>query len=166
MVASIGDAEGPTVEAEGIFIIPKWAIPEQADLMSDTEPAWASWTRCAPAPPSYDDLEALWADCPPVRADDVLGSWAGSDFGPGHPVHEMLATSGWHGKRFESTRKAHPLICRDADGELFSNDELGRGLASLWDIEFRGEVTASMVYDGQPVDRPLQARRRSTPSSA
>ena len=54
--------------------------------------------------PSYDDLEALWADCPPVRAGDVLGWWAGSDFGPGHPVHEMLATSGWHGKRFESTR--------------------------------------------------------------
>jgi len=101
--------------------------------------------------PSYDDLEQLWADCPPVRADDVLGAWAGSDFGPGHPVHEMLATSGWHGKRFESVRTAHPLICRDADGELFSNAELGQGLASLWDIEFRGEVTASMVYDGQPV---------------
>ncbi len=100
---------------------------------------------------SYDDLEALWADCPPVRADDVLGSWAGSDFGPGHPVHDMLEASGWHGKRFESTRKAHPLICRDADGALFSNAELGHGLASLWDIEFRGEVTASMVYDGQPV---------------
>ena len=100
---------------------------------------------------SYDDLEALWADCPPVRATDILGSWAGSDFGPGHPVHEMLATSGWHGKRFESTRKAHPLICRNDDGELFSNAELGQGLASLWDVEFRGEVTASMVYDGQPV---------------
>ena len=27
VVASIGDAEGPTVEAEGVFIIPKWAIP-------------------------------------------------------------------------------------------------------------------------------------------
>ena len=28
VVASIGDAEGPTVEAEGIFIIPKWASGE------------------------------------------------------------------------------------------------------------------------------------------
>jgi hypothetical protein len=102
-------------------------------------------------PASYDDLERLWADCPTVRAADIVGSWAGSDFGPGHPVHEMLATSSWHGKRFESVHKAHPLICRGADGELFSNAELGHGLASLWDIEFRGEVTASMVYDGQPV---------------
>jgi hypothetical protein len=63
----------------------------------------------------------------------------------------MLAASGWHGKRFVSVTEAHPLICRGEDGELFSNQELGRGLASLWDIEFRGEVTASMVYDGQPV---------------
>ncbi|MEP9364607.1 PaaI family thioesterase [Nocardioides sp. CN2-186] len=28
VVASIGDADGPTVEAEGVFIIPKWAVPE------------------------------------------------------------------------------------------------------------------------------------------
>ena len=28
VVASIGDAEGPTVEAEGIFIIPRWATGE------------------------------------------------------------------------------------------------------------------------------------------
>ncbi len=30
VVASIGDAEGPTVEAEGVFIIPKWATGEQS----------------------------------------------------------------------------------------------------------------------------------------
>lgn len=28
VVASVGDAEGPTVEAEGVFIIPKWAVSE------------------------------------------------------------------------------------------------------------------------------------------
>jgi hypothetical protein len=28
---------------------------------------------------------------------------------------------------------------------------LSRGGASLWDVEFRGEVTATMAYDGQPV---------------
>jgi len=98
-----------------------------------------------------EDLDALWADCRPVRAADILGDWRGSDFETDHPVHGMLAASGWHGKRFVSVREAHPLICRGPDGELFSNAELGNGLASLWDIEFRGEVTASMVYDGQPV---------------
>ena len=106
---------------------------------------------------SYDDLEALWADCAPVRAADVLGAWRGSDFGPGHPVHDMLGSSGWHGKRFDSVREAPPLICRDASGELVSNAELGKGIASLWDVECRGEVTASMVYDGQPVVDHFQA---------
>jgi hypothetical protein len=28
---------------------------------------------------------------------------------------------------------------------------LGGGLASLWDVAFRGEVTATMVYDALPV---------------
>ena len=98
-----------------------------------------------------EDLDALWAACTPVRAADILGAWRGSDFDTDHPVHTMLAASGWHGKRFDSVREAHPLICRSEDGELFSNKDLGRGLASLWDVEIRGEVTASMVYDGQPV---------------
>lgn len=109
----------------------------------------AALQRLADVP--AEDLDALWADCTPVRAADILGAWAGSDFETDHPVHGMLAASGWHGKRFDSVRSAHPLVCRDADGALFSNEELGRGLASLWDVEFRGEVTAAMVYDGQPV---------------
>jgi hypothetical protein len=28
---------------------------------------------------------------------------------------------------------------------------MGKGEASLWLEEFRGEITATMVYDGQPV---------------
>jgi len=106
--------------------------------------------REAPSVSTYE-LDELWADCAPVAADAILGSWSGSDFATGHPVHEMLIGSRWHGKRFESVAKAHPLICRGEDGELFSDRELGKGLASLWNIEFRGEVTAAMVYDGQPV---------------
>ncbi len=103
-------------------------------------------------PAAYADLEALWADCAPVRAEEVLGAWRGSDFpSAGHPVSGMLQGARWHGKRFDSLSEAHPLICRDDAGELVSNAELGKGLASLWDVEFRGEVTASMVYDGQPV---------------
>lgn len=33
---------------------------------------------------------------------------------------------------------------------MFSNNDLSLGGATLWDIEFRGEVTGTMVYDGQP----------------
>lgn len=46
---------------------------------------------------------------------------------------------------------AEPLICRAEDGTLFSDVELGGGKATLWNIEFRGEVTATMVYDGRAV---------------
>jgi hypothetical protein len=31
VVASIADEEGPTVEAEGVFIVPRWAVPDEAE---------------------------------------------------------------------------------------------------------------------------------------
>ncbi len=54
--------------------------------------------------------------------------------------------------RFNSATDVKPLVCLDDDGNKFSNieDKLGKGEASLWMEEFRGEVTATMVYDGQP----------------
>jgi hypothetical protein len=62
-----------------------------------------------------------------------------------------LEKAGWYGKTFKSVRDVQPLVCLDADGNKFSNVELGKGEASLWLEDFRGEVTATMVYDGQPV---------------
>ncbi len=98
------------------------------------------------------DLDDLWAHLSPVRASEVLGLWRGGDFATGHPVSALLGKVRWHGKRFESVSRALPLICRDDAGELYSNTEAaGRGEASLWDVEFRGEVTATMVYDKQAV---------------
>ena len=41
--------------------------------------------------------------------------------------------------------------CLDAEGNRFSNKDAMKGEASLWMEEFRGEVTATMVYDGAPV---------------
>ncbi|MFH8221988.1 DUF4334 domain-containing protein [Streptomyces sp. NPDC018057] len=96
-------------------------------------------------------LDALWSDLSPVRASSVLGSWRGFAFPTGHPVERTLARSRWHGKRFVALDDARPLICRADDGSLRSDTTSGLGAASLWDIEFRGEVTATMVYDGMPV---------------
>jgi hypothetical protein len=40
----------------------------------------------------------------------------------------------------------------DDAGELYSNRKAGGGgEASLWPVGFRGETTASMVYDAMPV---------------
>ena len=51
---------------------------------------------------------------------------------------EKLSASRWYGKTFNSVEDAKPLICRDEDGNLYSDVKSGNGEASLWNIEFRG----------------------------
>lgn len=98
------------------------------------------------------DLDTLWAGLAPATVDGLLGGWHGGDFSTGHPASRLLEKIGWHGKRFDTPLEAHPLICRGTDGALYSNREAaGGGLATLWDVGFRGEVTATMVYDALPV---------------
>lgn len=107
--------------------------------------------RAAPSADPFD-LDALWADLEPVTVEEVLGPWRGGDFATGHVASKVLGKVGWHGKRFDAPLEAHPLICRDAEGALYSNTEAaGGGLASLWPVGFRDEVTATMVYDRMPV---------------
>lgn len=100
---------------------------------------------------STDDLDKIWAALDTVAAVDILGEWKGDDFATGHRLHEKLFASRWYGKTFNSIADAKPLICRDEDGNLYSDIKGGNGEASLWNIEFRGEVTATMVYDGAPI---------------
>ncbi|HEX4189350.1 MAG TPA: DUF4334 domain-containing protein [Marmoricola sp.] len=107
--------------------------------------------RSAPSP-APDDLDALWSDLETLRAQDMLGAWHGGDFSTGHPAGALLGTIGWHGKRFDSLLDGHPLICRGKDGELYSNTKYaGGGYSSLWEVGFRGETTATMVYDAMAV---------------
>lgn len=96
----------------------------------------------------------MWAALETVAAEEILGEWKGDDFATGHRLHEKLFASRWYGKTFNSVEDAKPLICRDEDGNLYSDVKSGNGEASLWNIEFRGEVTATMVYDGAPITRP------------
>ncbi|MFE7114077.1 DUF4334 domain-containing protein [Streptomyces sp. NPDC057654] len=107
--------------------------------------------RAAGEPVSTGELDRLWAAVDTVRPENILGSWKGSAFDTGHRLEGLLATVNWYGKTFHSLSRAQPLICRGADGSLFSNVELGRGEASLWTVEFRGEMTAAMVYDSRPI---------------
>lgn len=97
------------------------------------------------------DLDEIWAALPTARVEDVLGAWHGADFATGHPLNQGLRDARWYGKTFVSASDAKPLICLDENGDQYSDTKLGRGEASLWAVEFRGEVTATMVYDGQPV---------------
>jgi len=98
------------------------------------------------------DLDALWADLVPVAVDEVLGRWRGGDFATGHVVSTVLTKVRWHGKWLDGPLDVTPIVCRDADGRLGPNEKAaGGGGASLWPVEFRGEVTATMVYDRLPV---------------
>jgi hypothetical protein len=98
------------------------------------------------------DLDALWADLAVATVPEMLGSWRGGDFATGHPASALLTGLRWHGKRFDSPLDGHPLICVGDDGRLYSNTQAaGGGRSSLWDIGFRDETTATMVYDALPV---------------
>ncbi|MEV0006947.1 DUF4334 domain-containing protein [Streptomyces sp. NPDC047973] len=116
-------------------------------------PAHERWKklRAAAGPVDPAELDALWAELETIDAASVLGSWRGFAFPTGHPVERVLARSGWHGKRFTAPDDVQPLVCRADDGSLYSDTASGRGEASLWNVEFRGEVTATMVYDGMAV---------------
>jgi hypothetical protein len=97
------------------------------------------------------ELDEFWATLEPVTIDFMVGEWKGGEFHTGHRANGFMARLNWFGKTFHSATDAKPLVCLDADGHKYSNTEAMKGEASLWMEEFRGEVTATMVYDGQPV---------------
>lgn len=97
------------------------------------------------------ELDEFWAELKPASIEEMLGEWKGGEFQTGHKMNGQLEKAGWFGKTFKSASDVQPLVCLDADGNKFSNVAMGKGEASLWLEDFRGEVTATMVYDGQPV---------------
>jgi hypothetical protein len=118
--------------------------------VSDLRARFEALRSADPVDPA--DLDALWSDLDTVGVDDVLGAWRGGDFATGHRAGKALRRLRWHGKTFEGPLDAVPMVCRDEHGELFANAEAaGGGAASLWEVGFRGEVTATMVYDKLPV---------------
>ncbi|REF28354.1 GXWXG protein [Xenorhabdus cabanillasii] len=87
---------------------------------------------------------------PEVRVGEILSKWKGGDFNTGHWGHESLIEMNWFGKWFKSKFDAIPLVCFNNDGKLFSN-HIMKGEASLWEVEFRGKSSATMIYDGIPI---------------
>jgi Domain of unknown function (DUF4334)/GXWXG protein len=97
------------------------------------------------------ELDDYCASLQPATIDGMLGEWKGGEFVTGHRMNGQLENARWFGKTFNSPTDVQPLVCLDENGDRFSNVKMGNGEASLWLEEFRGEVTATMVYDGQPV---------------
>jgi len=97
------------------------------------------------------ELDRLWRELPTVRIEQLIGRWRGTALDTGHRVGRQLRTMNWYGKEFRSPADAKPILRHDENGDVYSDRETAQGEASLWMVEFRGEVTATMVYDGMPV---------------
>ncbi len=93
------------------------------------------------------ELAELWSALAPARTVEMLGAWRGGLFDTGHPHNRRTGSNPWHGKHFVSLDTAWPDVCEDPSGVLYTAGSPG----SLWMVEFRGEVTASLIYDDQPV---------------
>ena len=97
------------------------------------------------------EVDELFEALDTVTPEEILGEWKGGIFATGHHGSEGLEHIAWYGKTFNSRLDAKPLICHDEDGNLYSNDVMMGGEATLWEIRFRGRVSTSMVYNGAPV---------------
>jgi hypothetical protein len=106
--------------------------------------------RNQPGVINTDELDELFNMLEAVDCENIFGQWKGGDFNTEHRGSVQLRTMKWYGKIFNSRTDAKPLICYNEQDELYSNQALG-GEASLWMIEFRGKVSATMVYDGLPI---------------
>jgi hypothetical protein len=98
------------------------------------------------------ELDEVFDALEPVDCDSLLGRWKGTPFNTGHFGVKQLGVIGWYGKTFNSRLDVEPVVCTADDGTLYANTEVTGGAgASLWMVEFRGVVSATMVYDALPV---------------
>ncbi len=91
---------------------------------------------------ALEDFDAL----PVVAEGEMLGEWAGELVATGHPGEPLLDGMDWRGKRFVTRDEVYPLICGE-DREV----NAVMGTASLRMVEYRGVVTATMIYDKHPI---------------
>src|SRR5439155_17334971 len=96
-------------------------------------------------------LEEVFDALEPVDCDSILGRWRGADFETGHFMARDARAARWYGKTFTSRFDTDPIVCYDQNGELYSNRELTGGGASLRMVEFRGKVSAALIFDAQPL---------------
>ena len=95
------------------------------------------------------DLDAWYEELDAVGVDDMLGSWKGGVFATGNLFEKPLAMPvlRWHGKRFDSADRVEALVGK-ALGFRFAAP---LGSAVLRPVEFRGKVSAAMIYDRLPI---------------
>jgi hypothetical protein len=103
-----------------------------------------------PGPIDTATLDQIFDALDPIDCESLFGAWKGDELKTGHRGSQALKAMKWHGKTFNSRLDVKPLMCVDENGKLYSSQAM-KGEASLWMVEFRGKVSACMVYDGQPI---------------
>ena len=114
-----------------------------------------------------------------IPSEFLHGRWKGFEIATGHPLDGLLVSSGWYGKIFVTNEDVHPLVFFNTDKtELYAvepslvpfntklpkDERLGtlvgmartiletkESRARLRNLEYRGRVSSTMIYDGLPI---------------
>src|SRR3712207_9049495 len=98
---------------------------------------------------TLDEALARFDDAPPVTCEEMLGEWDGAIVATGHPGEGQLGALRWAGKAFRGVDDVDPIVVHGDDGARQASEVMGA--ATLRMVEFRGVVTATMVYDRHPI---------------
>lgn len=120
----------------------------------------------------------LFDASPAVGLDFMIGRWKGFEVRTGHPMDGLLDITGWYGKDFISAEEVHPLLFKRINGGVYSVNprllpmnlpvprikllgwlmwiispliQTKKGKARMRMVEYRGKVTACMVYDHKAI---------------
>ena len=120
-----------------------------------------------------EEALALFDSLPTVDLAFMRGTWKGSELQTGHPMDGMLGATGWYGKQFIDAESVHPLLFFTEDrASVFPVDprkwpsptlrgpvgphradvETAKFKARLRMTEYRGQLSATMIYDDWPTN--------------
>lgn len=108
----------------------------------------------------FDSLEA-------VDLESLLGTWKGKEFHTGHPLDGVLKKMRWYGKEFHDADNVDPLLFEIKKGKVMAIDpvpfmakqklsEAAGGEARMRMVEFRGKLSAAIIYDHLPIHDHLR----------
>lgn len=112
------------------------------------------------SPTSTTELDTLFDALPDVEEAFMIGEWNGGVFNTGHPGEQQLGALNWAGKTFRHRNDVDPIVSRQADGSRVANPIMGT--AALRRVEYRGVVTATMVYDKHAIFDHFRAVNANT----
>ena len=116
------------------------------------------------------DLDAackLFDSLEPIDLESLLGTWKGKEFHTGHLLDGVLKKLRWYGKEFHDADDVDPLLFEIKKGQVVAIDpvpfmakrklsEAAGGEARMRMVEFRGKLSAAIIYDHLPIHDHLR----------